>query len=1744
MKYLSKFPLLKLCMLLFSLLMLQPEEAEASHFRYGNITWERVSGQPYQIRFRVTQAWRRSAFSNPNTGATVNTGSMNTGSGSQSILLTVTSINVAEDWFYGEYTFIKTYPSVNTNYTASFGGCCRIGSPLVNNSGGNFLVSSIVTVGNNNDAPVSTVPPFISLPVNTAAATYQIPAADPNNDAITFSLTPNNSFGSGTSQPSGISISSGGLLTFNTVGKSVGQFYSASVDVTDSKGAKIQLDLMIRISAPSTPPVFDYTVTPANSASYVLQPGQSVSFNVKASDNDAGDNVLLNAVGVPVGASFTSGSGNPVTRSFSWTPTMANVGTYQVNFVAQDNAGIQTNTIVNISVSLKPNFVSPSPGTGSIFCHTPGSTITTSFKAEDVDTADRVILSLATTSQSGMNFSPSLPTSAANPVSSNFTWNTTTANWGINTVVIRAKDNYNETRDDSVFYIINNPPAFTTTQGNATITAGQTFSYTFGGTDANIAQGDAISLSHTHHPSWMTIVNNGNGTWTLSGTPTLADSGTHSVTLQLQDLTNHFRSTHCGDATQSFYVTVLPCNITTNTVVTDVQCSGGSTGAIDLTVNNATAPVSYTWSNNATTEDLNNIAAGTYSVSILDANGCTAADTAVVSTTYQLTTITNCPSNISVNATTGNCNAAVNYTTTATGATTPTYSYVLTGATTGNGSGTGSGENFNVGVTNVMVIASDICGNDTCMFTITVADNQPPQLIGVPGNASASCDAVPSAANVTASDNCSATVTYRELITTGAMPINNLQGFWMFNEGTGNTTADQSGNGNNGALSSGVNWVAGQSGNAIQLPGSGNVYVEIPNGTGGKLDAQYSISMFAWYWPGTNGSQQNPIIQYNANGWGTHLWQTGSNQLFVRFTQRNTLAFTNALAANSLVPNQWNCVGATYDYNTGVATLWCNGVAVASQNIGQMQLSTNYPVRIGSVNFDGRRTNSKVDNVAIYDRVLTSTEISTLCVATCPQNYTITRVWTAKDAANNTTTASQAITVSDTTRPVLTIPANITVNAANGQCSEVVTFQATATDNCSSNLTISYSQNPGSAFPVGITTVTVTAKDECGNTSTGTFDVTVMDNQNPTITCPADVTVNADNGSCAATNVNLGTPTTGDNCGVQGTSNNGLNNYPVGTTVVTWTVTDIHGNSATCNQNVTVVDNQNPTIACPADVTVNADNGSCAATNVNLGTPTTGDNCGVQVTSNNGLSSYPVGTTVVTWTVTDIHGNSTTCNQNVTVVDNQNPTISIVNVTVNADNGACAATNVNLGTPTTGDNCGVSGTSNDGITSYPVGTTTVTWTVTDIHGNTGTTTQTVTVIDNQNPTIACPVDVTVNADNGSCAATNVNLGTPTTGDNCGVQGTSNNGLSSYPVGTTVVTWTVTDIHGNSATCAQNVTVVDNQAPAASCKPYTLNLSGGTGTVSASDVDNNSTDNCGIASMSVSPNTFTCANAGENTVVLTVTDIHGNSSTCTTTVTVQYQPTCSITTTPSNNTYTGGNPNNIYLGYGPQSATITANATGGTGFTYSWSPAANLSCTNCQSPVFTPTAAGNYTYTVTVTNSNGCATTCTVSFCVLDIRVPGKGNNNKVYLCHVPPGNNNNPQTLSVSVNAVASHLSGHSGDRLGSCNMSCGSSAKGGRGNGEEGTEEGHEHSIEELVAENGITVYPNPNNGLFTLNLPTTEEAQILISNVSGQVVYRNNVSGTQKVSIDLSNKAQGIYMIQVVSGANTYHTRVNIQL
>ncbi|HSP83810.1 MAG TPA: HYR domain-containing protein, partial [Gillisia sp.] len=189
---------------------------------------------------------------------------------------------------------------------------------------------------------------------------------------------------------------------------------------------------------------------------------------------------------------------------------------------------------------------------------------------------------------------------------------------------------------------------------------------------------------------------------------------------------------------------------------------------------------------------------------------------------------------------------------------------------------------------------------------------------------------------------------------------------------------------------------------------------------------------------------------------------------------------------------------------------------------------------------------------------------------------------------------------------------------------------------------------------------------------------------------------------------------------------------------------------------------------------------------------------------------------------------------------------------------------------------------------YPVGTTTVNWTLTDASGNTATCSQTVTVSDNESPTaIAKDISVQLNeTGNVSITAADVDNGS---NDACGIASMSvtPDTFTCAEVGANTVTLTVVDNNGNESTATSTVTIEDNVAPIPLAKNITVELDEtGNVSITATDVDNGSNDACGISSMSVTPDTFSCVEVGANTVTLTVVDNNGNESSTTSTVTVE------------------------------------------------------------------------------------------------------------------------------------------------------------------------------------------------------------------------------------------------------------------
>jgi hypothetical protein len=106
-------------------------------------------------------------------------------------------------------------------------------------------------------------------------------------------------------------------------------------------------------------------------------------------------------------------------------------------------------------------------------------------------------------------------------------------------------------------------------------------------------------------------------------------------------------------------------------------------------------------------------------------------------------------------------------------------------------------------------------------------------------------------------------------------------------------------------------------------------------------------------------------------------------------------------------------------------------------------------------------------------------------------------------------------------------------------------------------------------------------------------------------------------------------------------------------------------------------------------------------------------------------------------------------------------------------------------------------------------------------------------------------------------------------------------------GTTVVTWTFNDGNGQSVTANQNVIIDDTVAPICITKDITITVSGsGSTAITTSDIDNGSTDNCGISTISLSQYTFTMSDIGIKTVTLTITDSKGNTSSASAQVTVE------------------------------------------------------------------------------------------------------------------------------------------------------------------------------------------------------------------------------------------------------------------
>jgi hypothetical protein len=403
----------------------------------------------------------------------------------------------------------------------------------------------------------------------------------------------------------------------------------------------------------------------------------------------------------------------------------------------------------------------------------------------------------------------------------------------------------------------------------------------------------------------------------------------------------------------------------------------------------------------------------------------------------------------------------------------------------------------------------------------------------------------------------------------------------------------------------------------------------------------------------------------------------------------------------------------------------------------------------------------------------------------------------------------------DEEAPTITV-SDITVEAA-GPGGSAVSFDSSITvAPADAELTCDHSS--GSAFPIGVTAVQCNAHNAFGD-APASFNVTVQDTTAPSVDSHPDV---SDTTTAAGAVENFSDPSASDSAGGVGVvcAPASGSTFAIGTTSVTCTATDDHGNSAATSFNVNITDAGNPTFTTtPGDITAEATSSAGAAVTYSVAAS---DNSGaapaIDCAAHGSGSTFPLGpATAVTCTATDGAGNSATTSFNVTVHDTTAPSLTLpANVTVEADSpaGKIVAYSASAGDTVSGSvdaNCSPASGS-----TFPLGSTTVNCNPHDAAGNAAHGNFTVTVADTTGPTFSSVSSDKVVEANGPAGSV-VNYPAATAVD--GVDGPilsppctpATNTL--FPLGTTTVTCNATDAHSNVGHASFSVSVLDRTKPA-------------------------------------------------------------------------------------------------------------------------------------------------------------------------------------------------------------------------------------------------------------------------------------------------------------------------------------------
>ncbi|MDP1810306.1 MAG: HYR domain-containing protein, partial [Sediminibacterium sp.] len=685
----------------------------------------------------------------------------------------------------------------------------------------------------------------------------------------------------------------------------------------------------------------------------------------------------------------------------------------------------------------------------------------------------------------------------------------------------------------------------------------------------------------------------------------------------------------------------------------------------------------------------------------------------------------------------------------------------------------------------------------------------------------------------------------------------------------------------------------------------------------------------------TQGEPNNYPNTYNVGEDYIQLYTSGKWNDLPNYSLNRSLVEFNSII--STVFNGYSLIGTlgghTYYYSTASAT-WTDSRAAAQAiggdlaSINTLQESTFLAPYGGNTWVGGYQDKSVpgfrepgdasqnflgwkwVDGTKLGAGQITITQIEGLpSGSTFPIGVT-TNTFKATDESGNSSTCGFTVTVKDIQPPVITCPANQTVSATSASGAVVNYTTPVGTDNCSGATTIrTVGLASGSTFPIGTTTVTHTVTDAAGLTASCSFTVTVS-GLAPVIVCPANITVSNDPGQCGANASFAATETTGVPASSITYSKAPGSFFPVGTTTVTATATNSLGSSScTFTVTVTAIDSDGDGIpdACDADADNDGIPNSLECNKSNFfwsNPPTVSGNTASGTINGIGYtytSSSPVTTTgnlYAHYLFPVSYG-----------VPDANPTIQNIYVTNNIITFANPMTNPVLVFASIGN----SGNSVPITFGAPIE---IVWSQNVVSNSTtkitGTEGFAIVRMIGTFSSISFNYLAAENycnfafgADFQSCGDTDGDgipdyLDLDSDGDGCSdaIEGSMSFSVTQTSGGRltgAVNSQGIPILAGNGQGVGTSQTSIvncfcqpglDETKPNAITKNITVNLNAsGNATITASQVDGGSTDDCGIASITVSTTNFTCSNVGVNTVTFTVTDNQGNVSSATAQVTV-------------------------------------------------------------------------------------------------------------------------------------------------------------------------------------------------------------------------------------------------------------------